>query len=186
MSELFAIRVYPETGDPLKSIMDVYECAEEMNQKYRGLSSEGYGYKNYAEHRKAVEEWALEHAVSMGIEIENKHPLYFFLFEGKDPFIVKSGQKELSIPINKMPVNCCTFTFDDSFYNHMYLFMKDRLPSDEPHPAWGQVFPLSRLESILERYREADKMMEHATFDRYIEIQCWTRNLPQEFIKIED
>jgi hypothetical protein len=174
---LWVVRYYRAGLDPYKSMMDMdIEAAAKHNEHYCGYST-GHGSRKYIEDRQSIETWLAAQASVAGIEPENKKPLYFVLSREKVPVPhVRIGQTEtLSIPLENIPSNLVSFTFDDSYYNHMQGAKGEAFHFT--HPMHGKVLNGRQFADALAEHGWVPEREPGSGTMRYIEAQLWTRRI---------
>lgn len=122
----------------------------------------------------------------MGGAPERTSPHYFVL--GSSPWFqnLARDMDEVRIPISRLPAQCTSFTYPDSF-TAMGLIADYGLPY-EAQPYHNQVFMLSSLPNVIESYGmpkdDTEAMYDgyhRRVFEKYVEIQLWSDEPIREY-----
>ncbi|MCU1602074.1 MAG: hypothetical protein JWO22_2783 [Frankiales bacterium] len=191
----FATHYYLPGRKPFQNLSDLSEEAvlavmSDLNEMRRqGVQHRPFG-RGYIAWRRLTETRLREVFLASGGQPERAAPHYFCLgtstwFEG-----LALGMRSLSLPLSDLPPEQTSFTLVDSF-SAMGFGPQFGYPATAV-PERAAVYPISRLERVLERYGMPDvtPRADYTSFadelvESFVEVQLWTDAPVQHFLDPE-
>jgi hypothetical protein len=166
---------------------DLDAALEELRSLRQAGGHERVFGKRYMEMRRLTEQKLRRLFAATGGVMQRQSPHYFVLGESEWFGGLARNMKSVVLPLAVLPPAATSFTYPDSF-TAMALGPRFGLPY-APRPYHDQVFPLARLDAIVQQYGLPDDAPRsdyagytQRPFEKYIEVQLWTDDPVRRFL----